>query len=71
MNEEKLQWEKATPQELPEPTYWPFFLALSVVLVGWGLLTIWLMSVVGAVGMGISLAGWINDLRYERRKRND
>jgi hypothetical protein len=32
---------KAQPEELPKPTYWPFFLALGVVLIFWGILTSW------------------------------
>jgi hypothetical protein len=33
---------KAQPEELPKPTYWPFFLALGVVLIFWGILTSWI-----------------------------
>jgi hypothetical protein len=28
------------PEELPKPTYWPFFLALGVVLIFWGYINI-------------------------------
>lgn len=56
---------KAKPEVLPAPTYWPFFLALGIVFLGWGLLTTWLFSVAGFIIMIVSLIGWINILRHE------
>lgn len=56
---------KAKPEVLPEPTYWPFFLALGLVFLGWGLLTTWLISLAGFIIFVIALTGWINILRHE------
>jgi hypothetical protein len=56
---------KANPEHLPSPTYWPFFLALGLTLAGWGLLTSWLFSATGLLVFTVSLFGWINDLRNE------
>ena len=56
---------KAKPEVLPEPTYWPFFLAMGISFLGWGLLTTWLFSLVGLIIMIVSLTGWINILRHE------
>ncbi len=56
---------KAKPEHLPKPTYWPFFMALGLMFAGWGLLTIWLISVAGLLVFIISLIGWINILRHE------
>lgn len=56
---------KAKPAELPEPTYWPFFLALGLAFAGWGLLSNWLVSVGGLIVFVIALIGWINILRHE------
>lgn len=56
---------KAKPEVLPKPTYWPFFLALGLMFMGWGLLTTWIISVAGFVVFVISLIGWINILRHE------
>ena len=56
---------KAKPETLPEPTYWPFFLALGLVFLGWGLLTTWLISLAGFIVLVVSLMGWINILRHE------
>ncbi|HUZ60869.1 MAG TPA: hypothetical protein VMU83_19005 [Hanamia sp.] len=56
---------KAKPEVLPEPTYWPFFLAMGITFLGWGLLTTWLISLAGFIILVIALTGWINILRHE------
>jgi hypothetical protein len=58
-------WLKAIPEKLPHPTYWPFFLALGLVFAFWGILTSWIVSLVGLIIFIISIAGWINILRHE------
>ena len=63
INEEELV--KAKPEKLPKPTYWPFFLAMGIMFLAWGLLTIWIISIAGLIVFTIALAGWINDLRHE------
>jgi hypothetical protein len=65
MDLDQLEKVKAKPEELPHPTYWPFFLALGIMFLGWGLLTTWLISVAGLIVFVISLIGWINILRHE------
>jgi hypothetical protein len=57
---------KAKPEILPKPTYWPFFMALGLTFIGWGLLTIWLISLAGFIVFVTSLIGWINLLRHDR-----
>ena len=59
------QWEKARPEKLPEPTYWPFFLAMGITFIFWGLLTIWIILVAGILIFIYSLIGWINAMRHE------
>ena len=56
---------KAKPEVLPEPTYWPFFLAMGIAFLGWGILTTWLISLAGFIVLVVSLIGWINILRHE------
>ena len=63
--EESGPWLKAKPEKLPHPTYWPFFLALGLVFLFWGILTSWIISLVGLIIFIISLAGWIDILRHE------
>lgn len=66
MNEEnEMEKVKAKPEKLPQPTYWPFFLALGLTFSAWGLLTTWYISVAGLVVFIVSLIGWINILRHE------
>lgn len=56
---------KAKPDQLPEPTYWPFFLALGLAFAGWGLLSGWFVSAGGLIVFVTALIGWINNLRHE------
>ena len=56
---------KAKPEVLPEPTYWPFFLAMGLTFLGWGLLTTWLISLAGLIILIVALIKWINILRHE------
>lgn len=65
MQNDEIEMVKAKPEHLPKPTYWPFFLALGLTFMGWGLLTIWLISLTGFIVFVISLIGWINNMRHE------
>lgn len=77
MTEEKIQEEqnqpelvKARPEILPKPTYAPFLLAVSLLFICWGMLSIWIFSVAGLIGAGISLYAWIKELLYERKNES-
>ncbi|NML65430.1 hypothetical protein HHL22_09460 [Hymenobacter sp. RP-2-7] len=59
-------WPKARPERLPKPTYWPFFLAVGLAFIFWGLLTTWVILAAGLLIFAISLGGWINILRHEQ-----
>lgn len=58
-------WEKARPERLPHPTYWPFFLALGLMFIGWGLISTWVILLAGVLVFIVAIIGWINLLRYE------
>ncbi|MBK0381539.1 hypothetical protein I5M32_01080 [Pedobacter sp. SD-b] len=60
----------AKPKKLPKPTYWPFFFALGLTFLMWGIVTSWLISIAGFVVLVYSLFMWINILRNEARERN-
>ena len=64
------EFVKAKPEVLPQPTYMPFLLAFSLLLLGWGLLTTWIISIAGVIGMAISIYGWIKELLHERTDDN-
>lgn len=60
------EYVKAKPEILPRPTYLPFLFAFSLLLLGWGLLSTWIISIAGLIGMSISIYGWIKELLHER-----
>jgi hypothetical protein len=60
-------WQKSRPEALPEPTYWPFFLAMGLNFIFWGLLTTWIIALAGLLIFGIALTRWINLLRHDRK----
>lgn len=47
---------------MPAPTYWPSVLAAAITLLGMGLVTNWLFSVVGAIVFIIALSYWLGQL---------
>lgn len=63
---EKISWHEPLPEKIPEPTYWPFLMAFGIVLVFWGLVSTWLISLAGVIIFAASLAGWIGDLIHEQ-----
>lgn len=58
---------KAEPQKLPKASYWPFFLALGLTLLFWGILTGWIIGGSGLLVFFISLSGWIKDMNHEEQ----
>ncbi|HXS67338.1 MAG TPA: hypothetical protein VN761_00750 [Candidatus Polarisedimenticolia bacterium] len=63
------QWEPLPHEHLPRPTYFPAGLAMGTTFIAWGLIT---SGVVFLVGVGLfiaSLAGWITELRHERKHK--
>jgi hypothetical protein len=73
MPEEKLSaahpdWKPLPPEHLPRPTYFPAGLAMGIAFLFWGLITSWVTFVVGLTLFIASLAGWITEIRYERKR---
>jgi hypothetical protein len=60
-------WSKPQGGHIPEPTYMPLVLALGVVCMLWGIVTTYLISLVGLGLFVIGISGWIGELRHERR----
>ncbi len=60
-------WTPPRSQIIPRDTYSPAVMALAVVCLLWGLLTSYLISLLGFVLFALSLAGWIGELRHERK----
>ncbi len=57
-------WSRPKPEHIPRPTYWPIVMAVGVTCIFWGFITSALISIVGLILFGISLAGWIGEFRH-------
>ena len=53
----------ADPQDIPAPSFWPFILSFGVVFLFWGIITSFIVSLVGVIIMIIAIAGWISELK--------
>jgi hypothetical protein len=60
-------WEPLPPEHLPRPTYFPAGLAMGITFLFWGLITSWVIFVVGLALFIAALVGWIAEIRYERK----
>jgi hypothetical protein len=58
-------WTVPHPEVLPKPTFWPAALAFAITFLLWGIVTSPIITVVGGILFGVSLAGWIGDIRHE------
>ena len=62
------EWEPLPAEHMPRPTYFPAGLAMGIAFLFWGLITSWVIIVVGLALFAASLAGWITEIRYERKR---
>lgn len=60
-------WNSPQPESLPRPTAWPLVLALGASLIAWGIVTSWIISVIGLVLFGIGAGGWVAEMRYDQK----
>jgi hypothetical protein len=56
-------WTKPRPQTVPRPTYAPAVVALAIVCLLWGLLTTYLISLLGLALLAVGLTIWIGGYR--------
>lgn len=61
-------WNEPRPEKLPEPTAWPAALALGSTLILWGFVSSLIITGVGLALFVAALAGWIGDIRHERKQ---
>ncbi|MGB3364002.1 MAG: hypothetical protein WBB48_04415 [Thermodesulfobacteriota bacterium] len=72
-------WHKPLPERLPTAGYWPAIMALGITFMLWGLAvgfnevvsTIIILVLIGLILFSLALAGWIGDLRNERKDQNE
>ncbi len=60
------QWGVSRPEVLPRPTYAPAGLAFGAVFLLWGILTSFVVSIIGLIVFVVSLAMWIGEILHER-----
>ena len=63
MNQET--WSTPKPEQIPHPTYWPPVMALGTILLLWGIVTSWMISLVGLMLFICSISGWIWELYHD------
>ncbi len=56
--------QPSVPREIPEQTYWPVVTALGLFFFFLGIVTTWIISIVGVAILGVAFAGWIGDLNH-------
>ena len=61
-------WSRPKPEELAVPTWWPALLALGATFIAWGLVTSFIVWIIGLVTFAVSLAGWIGEIRHEHKE---
>jgi len=59
-------WSTPKPEKIPRPTYWPPLLALGTILLLWGIVTTWIISLAGFVCFVTALTGWIWELYHDK-----
>ncbi|GJM16171.1 MAG: hypothetical protein DHS20C13_14980 [Thermodesulfobacteriota bacterium] len=72
-------WHRPLPEHLPKAGYWPAIMALGITFMLWGLAvgfneivsTIVILVLIGLILFSLALAGWIGDLRNERKDQNE
>ena len=57
-------WQVLPTEPLPRPTYFPARLAMGVAFLFWGLITVWVVWLVGVVLFIATLAGRITEIRH-------
>jgi len=62
---DRSDWNKPLPELIPPPTYAPALMAAGIVLLFWGPVTIWIVSVAGVGFIIGSLIIWIKAIRKD------
>ena len=57
-------------EELPQPTIWPAALAVGLVAVAFGLITVGIFFYVGVALVALAASGWIRELLAEPPPRH-
>lgn len=63
-------WRTALPEEVPEATYAPVFLALGIIFLLFGILSSYVFSAAGLGLMAWSISKWIGELLGGERSKD-
>lgn len=58
-------WTEPRSPGIPEPTYWPAAVALSVVTFSLGFLTSWVITTAGLAAFTFSVTRWMQELNRD------
>lgn len=58
-------WRIPNPTHLPVPTYAPAMTAFGIVFIALGAVTVWPLSVIGALIFVLAIAKWIGELLHD------
>jgi len=58
-------WTEPRSPGIPEPTYWPAVVALSVVTFSLGFLTSWVITAAGLAAFTFSVTRWMEELNRD------
>ena len=63
------EWPVPGPAHIPANSYWPFLLAIGILLFAWApalfYMRPWVVLGAGAVMIGLCLAGWIRQIAQD------
>jgi hypothetical protein len=59
-------WNIPKPEVIPPPTYWPFVLSFGATLMGFGVLTSYLISLAGIVLFVLAIVKWVGEMCREQ-----
>ena len=62
------EWDPLPPERLPRPTYCPAGTALGAALLFWGIITSWVILLVGFGLFTVMLGRWIAEILHERKQ---
>ena len=60
-------WEPLPHEHLPRPAYFPAGLAMGTTFIFWGVISSWVILVIGLGLFAAAFAGWITEIRHERK----
>jgi hypothetical protein len=61
---EAAEWSSPQPEKTPLPTYAPFFLALGITFLLFGIVSSYVFSAAGFVLMVVSISKWVGELLH-------